>query len=98
VVRTGSLTTSSGEVVVVDKGRDSPEWYVRSLSDYDTHRGWYCTSIGRVHAVCGVEFAPLPVGWSGDRLALTGQPPDPEQVCPDCYRADIRNSGGPEPR
>jgi hypothetical protein len=82
-------------VVVVNKGRDATEWYVRSMSDNDTHLGWYCTTTRNVHAVCGTEFVPLRIGWRGDRLALPGQPPDPKQVCPNCYTAEMRNPSGP---
>jgi hypothetical protein len=56
------------------------------MGDNDTHRGRYCTTTCRVNAVCGTEFAPLPIGWRGDKFALIGQPPDPEQICPNCYR------------
>lgn len=59
-------------------------WYLRSMADHDTHRGAYSTATRSVHSACGEEFIPLPVGLRGDRVALPGQPPDPDQVCPDC--------------
>lgn len=83
------------EAVVINKGRDVTEWYVRSMGDNDTHRGQYSTTTRSVHALCGIEFVPLPIGWRGDRLTLPGQPPDPKQVCPDCYRTEVRNLSGP---
>ena len=57
-------------------------WYLRSLCDRDTHRG-ELRKDGTVVALCGVTFRPrlLP--------ALPGQPPDPVQICPQCYRAAI---------
>lgn len=82
------------EVVVVNDGPDTTEWYVRSMGDNDTHRGRYCTTTRSVHALCGMEFMPLPIGWGGHRLALPGQPPDPEQICSDCYRAQVGNLRG----
>jgi hypothetical protein len=82
------------EVVVVNTGPDATEWYVRSMGDNDTHRGRYCTTTSSVHALCGMEFMPLPIGWRGQRLALSGQPPDPEQICSDCSSAKVRNFGG----
>jgi hypothetical protein len=85
-------------MVTVNKRPDATAWYVRSMSDNDTHCGWYCTTTRSVHAVCGAEFVPLPVGWRGDQLALTGQPPDPDQICPTCYRTDVKTVGGPQPR
>jgi hypothetical protein len=67
-------------------------WFVRSLADHDTHRGIYSPATRSVHAVCGVEFTPLPLGLHGHRIALQGQPPDPEQVCPTCR--DARRAAG----
>ena len=61
--------------------RDS--WYLRSMADRDTHRG--AEADGMVTALCGAVFAPFLVFGGGS--ALPGQPPDPEQICPDCYRA-----------
>jgi hypothetical protein len=59
-------------------------WYLRSLCDHDTHRG-ELRHDGTVVALCGVTFRPrlLPAGT----VALPGQPPDPAQICPQCYRA-----------
>ena len=61
-------------------------WYLRSLCDHDTHRG-ELRKDGTVVALCGVTFRPrlLPAG----AVALPGQPPDPAQICPQCYRAAI---------
>lgn len=59
-------------------------WFLRSLADRDTHRGLYSPGTRSVHARCGVEFVPLRLGLSGDRLALAGWPPDPDQICPVC--------------
>ncbi|MDQ3825364.1 MAG: hypothetical protein M3325_06285, partial [Actinomycetota bacterium] len=61
-------------------------WFVRSMADGDTHRGYYSQATRSVHAVCGAEFVPLRIGLAGDRLALPGTPPDPAQVCPKCRR------------
>lgn len=41
---------------------------------------------GRVLArVCGVEFSPLRA-WRSSGSALPGEPFDPAQTCPECYR------------
>ena len=61
-------------------------WYRRSLSDHDTHRGHLRR--GRVMAACGVEFSPLWT-WRKGGSALRDEPPDPEQVCPECYRTSL---------
>jgi hypothetical protein len=61
-----------------------PAWYLKSMSDQDTHRGAYSPATRSVHAVCGIEFRPVPIGLTGDRLALSGHPPYPQQICPDC--------------
>lgn len=58
-------------------------WYVQSLNDHDTHRGYLRR--GRVIAHCGIEFAPVRAGIKSP--ALAGKPPDPDQVCPKCQRA-----------
>ncbi|HET9118692.1 MAG TPA: hypothetical protein VFN75_11565 [Pseudonocardiaceae bacterium] len=67
-------------------------WYLRSLRDADTHRG-RMDPTGAVEALCGAVFVPRPtlrvVGPGPGRLvdgppALTGNPPDPGQVCPQC--------------
>jgi hypothetical protein len=60
-------------------------WYLRSIGDRDTHRGEWSPVTRSVIAVCGVEFVPLPLPF--DRIALSGSPPDPAQICPQCYRA-----------
>jgi hypothetical protein len=59
-------------------------WYLRSMADRDTHRGTYSPVTRSVHAVCGAEFVPRRLGLGGDRLALHGWPPDPDQICPEC--------------
>ncbi len=58
-------------------------WYLRSLADADTHRGARRAD-GAVVAACGVVFQPRLL-----RIALpgAGDPPDPDQICPPCYRA-----------
>jgi hypothetical protein len=63
----------------------TPRWFLRSLADRDTHRGSYSTVTRSVHADCGAEFVPraLPLGGP----ALPSSPLDPDQVCPECYRA-----------
>jgi len=60
-----------------------PQWFLRSMGDHDTHCGMRRTG-GTVVAPCGVEFEPRPL-----RIALpgAGDPPDPDQICPQCYRA-----------
>jgi hypothetical protein len=69
-------------------------WYLRSLADHDTHRGWMCGD-GVVLAVCGAEFTPKPtVRAVGNRLVEgfleLGSPPVPEQVCLDCKHGATR--------
>ncbi|MEO7195953.1 MAG: hypothetical protein ABIZ05_14255 [Pseudonocardiaceae bacterium] len=54
-------------------------WYLRSISDRDTHRGELQPS-GKVHAECGAVFTP-PAYLRG---GLPGEPPDPKQVCSAC--------------
>ncbi len=78
-------------------------WYLRSLSDQDTHRGHLRR--GRVLAACGVEFLPLRAlttrglrryfGKGSRGPALPGEPPDPEQVCPECYRTSLPGETSP---
>lgn len=34
-------------------------WFLRSMSDGDTHRGIYSPATRSVHARCGIEFQPL---------------------------------------
>lgn len=69
-----------------------PTWYLRSLRDHDTHRG-ELNGDGLVRADCGVLFTPQrrlqvagpPPGTLVDAdPALTGRPPDPDQICPAC--------------
>ena len=80
-----SETTTSSE--------KSLAWYLRSLADYDTHRGWLGGD-GAVLALCGASFIPKPtvrvVGDPPGRLVdgppELALPPVPEQVCPDCRR------------
>lgn len=69
-------------------------WYLRSLSDHDTHRG-RIRDDGTVLACCGVSFTPRPTlrveGPPPGELvaagpALKGNPPDPDQICPECQR------------
>jgi hypothetical protein len=52
-------------------------WFVRSLADHDTHRDIYSPATRSVHARCGIEFQPLPIGLHGNRIAFSGPPPDP---------------------
>ena len=76
----------------------SLRWFLRSLGDQDTHRGRIHED-GTVLARCGALFTPRPtlriVGSppgtlvTGD-LALKGNPPDPDQVCPECRRGGGR--------
>ena len=55
-------------------------WYVASLADGDTHLAEPAAHTYLVTAHCdGRQFRPF--------AALTGTPPDQEQVCPIC-RAD----------
>jgi hypothetical protein len=63
-------------------------WYLRSLADHDTHRGWLGGD-GSVLALCGASFIPKPtVRQVGQRLVDgfldLGVPPVPEQICPSC--------------
>jgi hypothetical protein len=73
-------------------------WFLRSLRDHDTHRG-LLRDDGTVLAQCGARFSPRPtlrvVGQSPGKLvaagpALKGNPPDPDQVCPECKRGESR--------
>lgn len=80
----GETTTFS------DKSR---AWYLRSLVDQDTHRGWLGGD-GRVLALCGAHFIPKPTvrvvgeppGQLIDGPPELALPPVPEQICPDCQR------------
>lgn len=60
-------------------------WYLRSMSDKDTHRG--VPSRDSVLAECGIRFQPLRVAFA--RTALSSRPHDPGQVCPTCEEAEI---------
>lgn len=69
-------------------------WFLRSLSDHDTHEG-ELRGDGTVLAHCGLRFTPRPTlrvaGPSpaelvAGPLALKGSPPDPDQICPVCQR------------
>ncbi|MGH3782783.1 MAG: hypothetical protein ACRDRO_19735 [Pseudonocardiaceae bacterium] len=62
-------------------------WYLRSLTDADTHRGHSSAVTRSVHALCGVEFVPRPLPLGGP--ALPGAPLDPDQVCPACRLAKV---------
>lgn len=57
-------------------------WYLRSVHDRDTHRAEQLRADGTVVADCGVEFVPRPLPFG--RIALPGNPLDPDQVCPAC--------------
>lgn len=56
-------------------------WYLRSMGDRDTHRG-DLNGDSTITAECGLKFRPI--GLPGNRVSLSGFPPDPEQVCPKC--------------
>ena len=59
-------------------------WYLRSTSDRDTHCGQLQPD-GTETAVCGAVFRPVSY-LQGNGPALPDRPPDPDQVCPYCYR------------
>jgi hypothetical protein len=40
-----------------------PVWFLRSMTDRDTHRGVYSPATRSVHATCGIEFIPYGSGW-----------------------------------
>jgi hypothetical protein len=61
-------------------------WYLRSISDRDTHRGELRPD-GTVVARCGVVFRPKSLPY--DRIALPGHPQDRDQICPDCKPAKV---------
>ena len=61
-------------------------WYLRSMADQDTHRGEYSITSHKVHAACGLQFVPLKLA-DGAPLVLPGDPPDPDQICPDCHQS-----------
>ena len=59
-------------------------WYLQSMSNHDTHRGALCR--GTVLAECGITFRPSKAVRPDP--ALRGNPPDPDQICPQCDRAN----------
>jgi hypothetical protein len=63
------------------------QWWLAGLADGRTHKGTYSTATRSVHALCGIEFVPM------FGRALSGNPPDPDQICGHCYRAAIRQGG-----
>lgn len=69
-------------------------WYLRSAGDQDTHHGHL--RHGRVLAACCVEFSPLRT-WRDRGSALSGEPPDPDQTYPKCYRRSGLKTPGPGP-
>jgi hypothetical protein len=66
------------------------QWWVRSFADRDTHRGTYSEASRSVRSQCGVEFVPLAVGIPARRQPLPGNPQDPDQICPACYRSGLK--------
>ena len=58
-------------------------WYLQSTDDHDTHRG--TMSRGSVIGACGIRFAPRTIAFG--RKALSGEPPDPQQICLRCQSA-----------
>jgi hypothetical protein len=58
-------------------------WFLRSTGDHDPHRG--TISWGSVIAACGIRFAPRTIAFG--RKALSGKPPDPQQICLRCQSA-----------
>jgi len=61
-------------------------WFVQSVADGGTHKGVYCQTSRCVHALCGVEFVPLPVGMPPKLGPLSGAPLDVDQICPECRK------------
>ncbi|MGH3852474.1 MAG: hypothetical protein ACRDR6_03060 [Pseudonocardiaceae bacterium] len=57
-------------------------WYLRSLSDRDTHRAGLLHPDGTVTAACGIRFRPPE--FRRGTTALRGEPPDPDQICLAC--------------
>jgi hypothetical protein len=66
------------------------QWWVRSFADRDTHRGTYSEASRSVRSRCSVEFVPLAVGIPARRQPLPGNPQDPDQICPTCYRSSVK--------
>jgi hypothetical protein len=60
-------------------------WYLRSIGDQDTHRSKLAHPDGTVTAACGIRFRPRELLRGA--TALRGEPPDPDQICPGCHRA-----------
>lgn len=88
--------TNGASDTAATKPADTPllAWYLRSLSDADTHKGRLRPD-GTVAASCGAQFAPrptlrvdgpIPGELVEGPLALRGNPPDPEQICQQCQR------------
>ena len=65
------------------------DWFLRSMSDRDTHRGIYSITTRSVHALCGAEFEPLK-RTNGTPIVLSPAPPDPDQVCQECRGGGAR--------
>ena len=59
-------------------------WFLRSMSDGDTHRGIYSPATRKVQARCGAEFEPLKK-TNGAPIMLVAVPPDPVQICSACH-------------
>ena len=60
-------------------------WYLRSIGDRDTHRSELLHPDGTVTAACGIRFRPRELLRGA--IALRGEPPDPDQICPACRRS-----------
>lgn len=71
-------------------GKPAGLWFLRSMGDRDTHRG-VLRSDGTVDAACGVDFRPRPLPYG--KVALPGNPQDPEQICPQCANGLPANRG-----
>lgn len=64
---------------------NTPSWYVASLADGQTHLADRPEG-ALVTALCdGRQFRPL--------AALTGTPPDEEQICPACRAVPLSRAG-----
>lgn len=59
-------------------------WFLRSLTDSDTHLGAWSGATRSVHSRCGREFVPVALPYGG--YFLPGPPQDPAQICPQCQR------------
>lgn len=60
-------------------------WYLRSMADQDTHRATKLRPDGTVAVECGLEFRLIQL--APGRLALPGDPYDPDQICHTCSPA-----------